>query len=73
MLKYEDYEFIDVPDNCISKKLEICPKCNNTKSCGPYDIYKILKDHYYKKYYYFRCDSCKIYWMTTKEIFESKY
>ncbi len=55
-------EFIDIPDDCISAKLPICPKCNDTKyvNTPPQTITLSTNARNYRT----ECSKCKIYWRT---------
>ncbi len=54
--------FVDVPEDCISVKLPICPECNDTKfvSTPPQTITLSANARNYKT----ECSKCKIYWKT---------
>lgn len=56
-----DYKEIDLPRDCISTKLDICPLCNDTKSSS--EPYKTTKMSFYLEYMNY-CDSCNVKWVT---------
>ena len=62
----EDYSFIDVPRNCISSMLEVCPLCKDTKTTSiPAQTIKLTVDPPYRT----ECSKCGIWWYSYRKDF----
>lgn len=59
----ENYKYVDVPKNCISAKLPICPLCSNTNSTEiPLQTIKLCVDPPYRT----ECHDCQVWWESYK-------
>jgi hypothetical protein len=60
-------EYLNVPKNCISSRLEICPLCSDTKTVTtPSQTIKLSVDPEYRT----ECSKCDIWWNTYKTKFK---
>lgn len=63
----KSHSYIEVPKNCISSVLEICPKCGDTKTVStPSQTIKLTPNPPYRT----ECGGCKIWWTTYKTAIE---
>ena len=63
-----DLKYIEVPTNCISSTVEICPLCSNTKTVTtPAQTTKLSTNPSYRT----ECHECKAWWYTYKTEFRS--
>jgi len=62
-----DYEYLDVPRNCIEAVIPICPLCRDTKSTEiPLQTVTLSIDAQYRT----ECHKCKIWWNTRRTKIE---